>query len=194
MSLTSNQDQAIAVLLSGATCQEAAAAAGVRPETISRWKRLPDFAAAIAYGRAQLAESSADDLAALREKALGAIGDALENEEVNIRLRAAALVMPRSGAPITVNATASANAAAAAMPELSVEDAVAHLLAAPRTLARAIGCGVIPDSMAVRAAIHDGAKQLAALASGASTLVNALPEGSSPDGNLLGPARQPTAT
>ncbi|MCP4447449.1 MAG: hypothetical protein GY811_19220 [Myxococcales bacterium] len=181
MSLSQKQDRALAVLLSGATCQEAAATAGVRPETISRWKRSPDFAAAITDGQAQLAELSADDLAELHSLAHAAIKSALTDDSVTTQLRAASMVVGRNGPQIADNNTA------ASAPELTLEDTIRDLLAAPRTLARAIACGVIPDSLAVRAALHDGAKQLASLASAPPTVVHALSEGSGPSGYLLGP-------
>ncbi|MCP4467733.1 MAG: hypothetical protein GY813_13415 [Halieaceae bacterium] len=152
MPIAPNKQRAITALLAGASNQNSAQAAGVAPATLCRWKHQPDFARKLANGQAALADASQSGLAALREKALGAIDDALENEEVNIRLRAAALVMPRSGAPITVNATASANAVA--MPELSAEDAVTHILAGPRTLMRAIDAGMVPDTPELRAQIR----------------------------------------
>ncbi len=157
MNIAPNKQRAITALLAGASNQDAAKAAGVAPATLCRWKHLPDFARELDNGQTALADATKSDLAALREKALGAIADALDNEEVNIRLRAAALVMPRNGAPITVNANAQANAAAVVMPELSMEDAVAHILAGPRTLMRAIGAGVLPDTPELRTRRRPGA-------------------------------------
>lgn len=150
MTIATNKQRAITALLAGASNQDAAKTAGVAPATLCRWKHQPEFASELAHGQAALADATQSDLAALREKALSAIGDALDNEEVNIRLRAAALVMPRNGAPITVNANAQANSAAVVMPELSMEDAVAHILAGPRTVMRAIDAGMIPDTPELR--------------------------------------------
>lgn len=154
MTIATNKQRAITALLAGASNQDAAKTAGVAPATLCRWKHQPEFASELAHGQAALADATQSDLAALREKALSAIGDALDNEEVNIRLRAAALVMPRNGAPITVNANAQANSAAVVMPELSMEDAVAHILAGPRTVMRAIDAGMIPDTPELRVQIR----------------------------------------
>ncbi len=159
MSLSQKQDRALTVLLSGASCKEAATRAGVRPETISRWKRKPEFSQALSDGQAQLAELSADDLAELHSLAHAAIKSALTDESVTTQLRAAGMVVGRNGPQIADNATGSGQ------PEPSLDEALQHLLSAPRTLARAIACGLIPDTAAVRAALHDGAKQLTALAS-----------------------------
>lgn len=182
MPITPNKQLAITALLAGASNQDAAKAAGVAPATLCRWKHLPEFATAMAAGQAQLCESSVDDLAALQAKALGAIDDALENDEVNIRLRAAALVMPRNGSAIIVNATAQANAAAM-MPELSVEEAVTHILAGPRTLKRAIEGGAFTITPELRTRIKDCADGWAALASGAASENGLLPLPKLPESN-----------
>ncbi len=154
MLIAPNKQRAINALLAGASNQDAARAAGVAPATLCRWKHQPDFGRELSDGQAALANAAQSDLAALREKAIGAIDDALDNEEVNIRLRAAALVMPRSGAQISVSATTNANSTAAIMPELSMEEVVANILAGPRTLMRAIDAGMVPNTSELRAQIQ----------------------------------------
>lgn len=81
---TTTPAQAVAVcaLASGATHAEAAAAAGVRRETVSRWcSHHPGVKAALLEARAALAEEQAIAVSHVRSRALGLIDRSLTGIE-----------------------------------------------------------------------------------------------------------------
>ena len=146
MSVSPKHKRAIAVLLGGGTNHEAAAAAGVRHETVCRWKQLADFARELADGQAQLQGKTQSDLAALHSKALSRIGDALDDEEVGIRLRAASLIVTRSGqcAPPLVTISNSVSVRPGAQhDDFTIDEALEHIESGPATLVEVVEMGEI---------------------------------------------------
>jgi hypothetical protein len=92
--ISAKQAVAIAAILAGASDTEAAARAGCRRETISRWRHgHAGFVAELNRRRADLWEAGRSALRSLLPRAVEAISAALEAEAPTVRLRAAALVM-----------------------------------------------------------------------------------------------------
>lgn len=80
--LTPKQDRAVGLLLAGKSGTEAAAEVGVRRETVSRWRKLPAFAAALAEGRAALVEYRREVTAALIDDSLRVVREAVGGGDV----------------------------------------------------------------------------------------------------------------
>ncbi|MEZ4287761.1 MAG: helix-turn-helix domain-containing protein [Polyangiales bacterium] len=92
--ISDKQRLAMAVLLTGGSDSEAADAAGVTRPTVNRWKNQdPQFVAALNEGRKALYQQFSDGVTALLPKAVKALGESLESEDLATRLKAASLVM-----------------------------------------------------------------------------------------------------
>ena len=92
--LTTKQERAIALALSGMADGEIAAAIGAGRSTVWRWRHHnDDFRAALAEGREALREGTADALQALTEKAIRVLDTAMESENEHLRVKAAGLVL-----------------------------------------------------------------------------------------------------
>lgn len=90
--LTTKQRAAIAALLEGQTKGQAATAAGVGRQTVSRWLSEPAFAAALKDGGDAAVKLAAVRLAALTEGAINAIAATVAaptTPGASVRLRAA---------------------------------------------------------------------------------------------------------
>jgi len=89
--LSPQREQVIIALLSGSTQKDAAAAAGVAEETVSRWcNGDPLFIATLNLRRRELWESAADRLRSLTALAIDSLADVLENAtDDSVKLRAA---------------------------------------------------------------------------------------------------------
>lgn len=96
--ISAKQDLAIVALLSGASDAEAAGRAGVSRETLNRWKNSrPAFAAELNRRRAMIWESQLEALRGLVPKAVRAIEEGLDAEDVRTKMRAAELVLKTVG-------------------------------------------------------------------------------------------------
>lgn len=85
-------------LLAGATDVEAAASAGVRRETVNRWKHSdPHFVAELNRRRREAWEAGAEALRSLLPRTVRALAEALESGCPATRLRAAGLVLKTLG-------------------------------------------------------------------------------------------------
>jgi hypothetical protein len=88
--ITTRQQQALQVLLTGATDTAAAEAAGVSRETVCRWRhRDANFVAALNEARQDLSQDFHDGLRALLPDALAALRDGLAADNINTRVRVA---------------------------------------------------------------------------------------------------------
>jgi len=89
--ITPRQQQALQVLLTGATDTEAAEIANVTRETVNRWRhRDANFIAALNEARQDLAQDFHDGLRALLPNAITALRDGLAADNINTRVRVAA--------------------------------------------------------------------------------------------------------
>jgi hypothetical protein len=97
--LTAKQQIAVAALCSGAGVDAAAAAAGVNPSTLWRWRELPEFREAERAANARVFDQAAGELQALGAAAVAALRDLLQHDNPGIRLRAgcAALALAFKG-------------------------------------------------------------------------------------------------
>ena len=82
MELSDKKRLVIVELVGGAKKQEAAAAVGVEPETVSRWQRDPEFEAALNLARKDAYEASIQRLRRLQYRAL----DELEQQFTDVEL------------------------------------------------------------------------------------------------------------
>jgi len=97
--LTPKQQLALTSLLAGGSITEAARAATVRRETVSRWVHGdPEFIAEMNRRRAELWDGSMDELRSLLPDAVGALRDSLAPTSASsARLRAASLLLRTLG-------------------------------------------------------------------------------------------------
>jgi hypothetical protein len=97
--IDSKQDLALTAIVAGATDAEAAAKAGVRRETVHRWRHAdPDFIAELARRRRELWDGQVEQLRQLFAKAIGALSDALDTSSPPmVRLKAASVVLRAVG-------------------------------------------------------------------------------------------------
>jgi len=93
--LTPAQLKGIEALLTTGKVTEAARAAGVAPQTFYRWRRQPHFREALREAETQAVASLSSALAVLGNKAAGALSDALDADDVRLRVRAADIVLGR---------------------------------------------------------------------------------------------------
>lgn len=89
--LNANQRKAIDALLTGASKDEAAAAADVTRRTVDRWHNEPDFSLALNQGGDQVIKDAAVRLKASLDLAIDVFRQMASGEEVKdaVRLRAA---------------------------------------------------------------------------------------------------------
>ncbi len=97
--IDAKQDIALAAILAGATDGEAAAKAGVRRETVHRWRHNdPQFIAEMTRRRREMWSSQVEQLRGLFAKAVDALSDALAPQSpLMIRLKAAGVVLRAVG-------------------------------------------------------------------------------------------------
>ena len=96
--LNALQQQAIILLASGKTNTETAKEIGVERETVSRWKNHDAmFAALLSYQQAALWDAAADKLRANALKAAGALGELLDHDDPDVRLKAIGLAYKAMG-------------------------------------------------------------------------------------------------
>jgi len=86
--LSAKQGIAVATLCSGAGVDAAAAAAGVNPSTIWRWRELPGFRDAEREANARVFDLAAGELQALGAVAVATLRELLQHDNPAIRLRA----------------------------------------------------------------------------------------------------------
>ena len=92
--LRTNQRKAIESLLSGLNKQQAAAAAGVHPATVSRWLAEPDFKAELSAGSDSAMRAASVRFTGSIETAGDVMNDILLNsDDDTARLRAADMVV-----------------------------------------------------------------------------------------------------
>jgi transposase-like protein len=92
--LTPQQEQAVALALSGKKDGEIALAIGTSRQTVNTWRNHDDdFRAALAAGREALRDETADALQAMATEAMGVLKEAMRSENEYVRLRAAAIIL-----------------------------------------------------------------------------------------------------
>jgi AcrR family transcriptional regulator len=91
--LTPKQLKAIAALLATSTREEAASAAGVSPATLYRWLKDDGFREEYRDERYRVVGHVVGELLAKASAAVTALGEGLEDSDINARLRAARFVL-----------------------------------------------------------------------------------------------------
>jgi len=92
--LTTQQERAIVLALSGKHDGEIAATVGVARSTVNRWRNHDGaFREALAERREALREGTADALQALATKAIRVLSAAMDSDNEHTRVKAAALVL-----------------------------------------------------------------------------------------------------
>ena len=94
-SLTSQQATALPLLASGAKKKDAAAVAGVCPQTISEWLREAHFCAALQSMREELTALAAARLGEAADAAVFTILELMKSANETIRLKAATYILDR---------------------------------------------------------------------------------------------------
>ena len=95
--LSPKQEQALALILCGQPDGRIAQTLGVGRQTVNTWRNHDDdFRAALAARREALRDGTADALQALTTRAIHVLAEALQNENVYVRLKAAGLVLKAS--------------------------------------------------------------------------------------------------
>jgi len=93
-SITPQQEAVILELIAGKTQKEAAHAAGVAPETVSRWmKNDYVFIAELNARRKDVWRAHRDALRGLASEAVAAMGDLLKSKDERVRLQAASAIL-----------------------------------------------------------------------------------------------------
>src|SRR5271154_26474 len=93
--LTQAQAAALPLLAAGAKKKDAAAVAGVCPQTISTWLQEPHFSSVLQAQREQLAALAADGLREATVVAVATVVDLMRTGNDSIRLKAAAYFLDR---------------------------------------------------------------------------------------------------
>jgi len=112
--LTATQEQALLLLASGETVTATAEAVGVSRQTCSEWvNRDPEFIAALNSVRQETLDAGADKLRGMVEKALDAVAEGFDSEELSAKERAALgmELLKNVGLVKRVNAIGSTDAA-----------------------------------------------------------------------------------
>ena len=112
--LTATQEQALLLLASGETVTATAEAVGVSRQTVSEWtNRDADFIAALNRIRQEVLDAGADKLRGMVEKALDAVAEGFDSEELSAKERAALgmELLKNVGLVKRVNAIGSTDAA-----------------------------------------------------------------------------------
>lgn len=89
--LPPRQRRAVDLMLTGQPDTAVAAAVGVRPRTVRRWRKLPAFRAALRAGLVAAAEARAESSSALLAEALRVVAKAVAAGDVRAALRVIAL-------------------------------------------------------------------------------------------------------
>lgn len=122
--LTTQQHQALSLLLAGKSVVEAAQTMGCSRQAITQWKRDPQFAAALADELAALRDAAVMRVATLSSKAFAAIEELLQSENESVKLASAKLILERLDGSVSLSThvpTATAIVAAQTSPEELVE-------------------------------------------------------------------------
>lgn len=93
--LTQAQAAALPLLATGAKKKDAAAVAGVCPQTISAWLQEPHFSAVLQAQRQQLAGLAVDRLREATGAAVATVIELMESGSESIRLKAATYFLDR---------------------------------------------------------------------------------------------------
>ena len=112
--LTATQEQALLLLASGETVTRTAEVVGVSRQTCSEWvNRDPDFIATLNTLRQETLDAGADRLRGMVEKALDAVAEGFDSEELSAKERAALgmELLKNVGLVKRVNAIGSTDAA-----------------------------------------------------------------------------------
>jgi len=112
--LTATQEQALLLLASGETVTATGEAVGVSRQTVSEWaNRDPEFIAALNSVRQETLDAGADKLRGMVEKALDAVAEGFDSEELSAKERAALgmELLKNVGLVKRVNAIGSTDAA-----------------------------------------------------------------------------------
>jgi hypothetical protein len=120
--LTPAQSAALPLLAAGAKKKDAAAAAGVCPQTISTWLQEPHFTAVLQAQREQLASLAVEQLRQATGVAVTTVVELMESSSESIRLKAATYVLDR-----VVLLDAGASAFAVAPDQTDAREALAAL-------------------------------------------------------------------
>lgn len=83
------QNKALRALLEGGDIEDAAQAANRTRRTVHRWLNDPDFREALAQAEAGAIQDLTRKLAGMGDKALEALKDALDDDEIAVKLRGA---------------------------------------------------------------------------------------------------------
>lgn len=87
---------ALPLLAAGSKKQDAAAAAGVCPQTISAWLQEPHFSAALRTKREQLSRLADERLKEATDRAVATVIELMESSSEATRLKAAIYVLDRA--------------------------------------------------------------------------------------------------
>lgn len=93
--LTQAQAAALPLLAAGAKKKDAAAAAGVCPQTVSTWLQEPYFSAALRARREQLAGLAVERLKQATSVAVTTVVELMESDSEVMRFKAAAFLLDR---------------------------------------------------------------------------------------------------
>jgi len=97
-SLTTRQQQALVMIITGRSVADAAEAAHVRRQTVYTWLNQPHFKQVMEKEKSNFLERISLSLASLGEKAIRALDQALEDENISVKLRAADIYFSQSRA------------------------------------------------------------------------------------------------
>lgn len=100
--LTAQQWQAVSLLVAGRRQVDVAQELGVTEETVSRWKTLPTFTAALNMGVRDAYEGTLGKVRTVAQDALDVLQDLLKSQDERVRL-SAALSMLRLHVQLSVN-------------------------------------------------------------------------------------------
>lgn len=91
--LTAQQWQAVGLLVAGKKQRDVAQAVGVTEFTVSRWRALPAFAAAVNAGVQDAYRATVGDVRSVSEDAVNVLRETLKSEDEKLRLTAALAVL-----------------------------------------------------------------------------------------------------
>jgi transposase-like protein len=96
--LTSKQQQAILLLAKGSTIVDAAKDIGISEKTLDRWKKLPEFKAALRLAEDELYSEALTRLKCEASKAIDTLVACMEKDEVApyVRVQAASKILDAS--------------------------------------------------------------------------------------------------
>lgn len=97
-SLTTRQQQALVMIITGRSVADAAKAANVKRQTVYTWLNQPNFRQVMEKEKTELLERISLSLTSLGDKAIKALDQALEDPNISVRLRAADIYFSQSRA------------------------------------------------------------------------------------------------